>query len=388
MTAATPESGAAGAGALFAREFGREPAVVASAAARVNLIGEHTDYNGGEVLPIAIARRLWVAMAPARDGARSRAVSATEGARGSFDATGPGRAGAWWDYVAGTVGELRAAGVALPQVDLAVWSDVPPGAGLSSSAALEVATGVAAVTLVGAPTPPAEIALLGQRAESRFVGVAVGIMDQFASALGRRGHALHLWCDTAETEQVPMRDAVLIFDTAVPRSLRGSAFNTRREECERALALLRRRDPALRDLAHAEPAEVRAAGLPDVLARRALHVSEETRRVGAAVAAMKGGGSPPGELLLASHASLRDLYECSSPELDWFVEHAMRHDGVRGARLTGAGWGGCAIAVGDDGALAAAAPALARDYAARFGREPRVWLTRAEEGGRVDSRSP
>jgi galactokinase len=379
-------TGEAGARALFAREFGGEPAVVASAAARVNLIGEHTDYNGGEVLPIAIARRTWVALSPAADPSRSRAVSATQRAHGSFDADRPARSGEWWDYVAGTVAELRGAGVAVPQLDLAVWSDVPAGAGLSSSAALEVAAGVATVALAGADTPPKQIALLGQRAESAFVGVAVGIMDQFASALGRRGHALHVWCDTAETEQVPMRDTVLIFDTAVSRSLRGSAFNTRRQECQEALALLRRSDPALPDLAHAEPSQVLAAGLPVVLEKRALHVSEETRRVRAAVAAMKAGGSPPGELLLASHASLRDLYECSTPELDWFVEHAMRHPGVSGARLTGAGWGGCAIAVGDGAALAAAAPALARDYAARFGREPRVWLTRAEDGGRVDAR--
>ena len=371
-------------GALFLEEFDVAPVVVASAAARVNLIGEHTDYNGGEVLPIAIARRTYVAVGPSHD-TTSRAVSATQRTHGAFDAARPERADGWWDYVAGVVHELRGAGVEVPQVDVAVWSDVPAGAGLSSSAALEVATGIALSSLLGADLPLDRLALLGQRAESRFVGVNSGIMDQFASALGREGHALHVWCDTAAYEQIPMRDAVLIFDTAVPRSLRSSAFNTRRAECEQALALLRATDPAIDNLAQASPEAVRDAHLPPILEKRALHVSEETRRVRATVTAMRAGGSPPGELLLASHASLRDLYECSSPQLDWFVERVMRAPGVRGARLTGAGWGGCAIAVGDEAALAAIVPELAREYQAAFRLQPRVWLTRAEAGGRVES---
>src|SRR5919112_5065430 len=275
------ESTAVGAervGALFLEEFDVAPVVVASAAACVNLIGEHTDYNGGEVLPIAIARRTYVAVGPSHEAA-SRAVSATQRAHGTFDAARPERADAWWDYVAGVVHELRGAGVEVPQLDVAVWSDVPAGAGLSSSAALEVATGIALSSLLGADIPLDRLALLGQRAESRFVGVNSGIMDQFASALGEEGHALHVWCDTATYEQIPMRDAVLIFDTAVPRSLRSSAFNTRRAECEQALALLRARDPAVDNLAQASPEMVRDAHLPTVLEKRALHVSEETRRV-------------------------------------------------------------------------------------------------------------
>jgi len=371
-------------GALFLEEFDAAPVVVASAPARVNLIGEHTDYNGGEVLPIAIARRTFVAVGPSHD-AGSRAVSATQRAHGAFDAARPARADAWWDYVSGVVHELRGIGLDVPQLDVAVWSDVPAGAGLSSSAALEVATAIALTTMLGADVPAAQLALLAQRAETGFVGVASGIMDQFASALGEAGHALHVWCDTATTEQIPMRDAVLIFDTAVPRSLRASAFNTRRAECEQALALLRARDPALDNLSQVSPEAVRRAGLPSLLERRALHVSEETRRVRAAVEAMRSGGSPPGELLLASHASLRDLYECSSRELDWFVERAMRADGVSGARLTGAGWGGCAIAVGQERGLAAMVPELTSEYRRTFGLEPRAWLTHAEGGGRVDS---
>jgi len=370
--------------AAFGRAFGGEPDVVASAPARVNLIGEHTDYNGGEVLPIAIARRTYVAIR--RNGtARWRCVSATQTAAGEFDAASPSRSGEWWDYVAGVCATLQARGREVPACDLAVWSDVPAGAGLSSSAALEVATGAALARLLGLELPARDVALIGWHAEVEFVGVASGIMDQFASALAIRGHALHVWCDMAEVEHVPMRDAVLIFDTAVPRSLRGSAFNTRRAECEQALALLQARYPELRTLAEATPEQVRAANLPDPLSRRALHVSEETRRVRDAVAALLGGGELAGDLLLASHESLRVNYECSTPELDWFVERAMRDAGVRGARLTGAGWGGCAIAVGEEGALAGAAPAISEEYARTFAREPRTWLTRAEDGAREEA---
>jgi galactokinase len=379
---------------VFQRAFGGAPSVVASAPARVNLIGEHTDYNGGEVLPIAIARRTFVAVRHA-DGPRSRAASANEAAEGEFDAAGPARAGAWWDYLSGVVHELRRRGTDVPQVDVGVWSDVPAGAGLSSSAALEVATALALTELTAGPAKAAgamgdeslkELALLSQRAESGFVGVACGIMDQFASALGRRSHALHVWCDTAETEHVPMQDAVLIFDTAIPRSLRHSDYNTRRAECDQALALLRRKYPALITLAEATPEQVRASELPAPLDRRALHVCEETRRVREMVAALRRGGSPPGDLLLASHASLRDNYECSRRELDWFVERVMRADGVRGARLTGAGWGGCAIAVGAEQALREAAPAIAAEYERSFGIRPRFWHTRAEDGAGLDGR--
>lgn len=370
---------------LFTSRFGAEPAALASAPGRVNLIGEHTDYNGGEVLPIGIGRRTWVAVGFAGMDGRSRAASSTEAAMGEFDPESAERSGAWWDYVVGTARELERAGVAVPHFDLAVASDVPVGAGLSSSAALEVATTTALLALAGRTMPLRDLALLGQRAENEFVGVASGIMDQFASALAQEGHALHLWCDTLETEQVPMRDAVLIFDTGVKRGLRDSAFNQRRAECEQALALLRRRWPDLPNLAAAAPEQVREAGLSEPLGRRALHVTEETRRVGEAVRILRATGHLPGPLLLASHESLRVLYECSVPELDWFVERAMRADGIRGARLTGAGWGGCAIAVGERDALAAAAPTVAREYEAAFGRRPGVWITAAGEGVRTES---
>ncbi|MEP6691070.1 MAG: galactokinase [Gemmatimonadaceae bacterium] len=369
---------------LFERHFAHVPSVLASAPGRVNLIGEHTDYNGGEVLPIAIERRTVVAVGAASDGI-TRAVSLNEPDEGRFDVHAPARSGRWWDYVSGVCGALAQRGVSLPPLHIAIASDVPAGAGLSSSAALEVAAGLALARIGGAHLGLREIALLAYRVETEFVGVASGIMDQFASGLACAGEALHLWCDTGETEQVPMREAILIFDTAVPRSLRGSAFNERRAECERALELLRRQHPALRALAHATPEMVRDAQLPSPLDRRALHVTEETRRVRDAVRLLEETGELSGPLMLASHASLRDQYECSSAELDWFVERAMRAPGVRGARLTGAGWGGCAIAAGAGDALDTVAPILAAEYAQRFGRSPRTWITHASDGAQLDA---
>jgi galactokinase len=370
--------------ALFARSYGGAPEVIASAPARVNLIGEHLDYNGGEVLPLATAQRTWVA-ARASKNKIVRVRSATEQGEGWIDLACTERSGRWWDYIAGVAVELARDGVAVGGAEIAVWSDVPAGAGLSSSAALEVASGQALAALAGVDVDPRALALAGQRAEASFVGVSCGIMDQFASALARAQHALHLDCATLATAHLPLRECVLIFDTGVARSLRGSAFNARRAECERALELLRREDAALPSLAAAPPELIRAAALPEPLGRRALHVSEENRRVQAVVRALACGGNVPGELLLASHASLRDLYECSSPGLDWFVAHAMQRPGIRGARLTGAGWGGCAIAVGEEDALREGAPELASAYASIFGRESRWWVTGAEGGVRTES---
>ena len=374
--------------ALFVDRFGREPAVVASAPGRVNLIGEHTDYNGGEVLPIAISRRTWVAAGhAAENGAEPvlRAVSANQPAMGTAGLATPKRTGEWWDYLTGVAAPLLEGSGGARSLDLAVASDVPTGAGLSSSAALEVATALAVAGVLDRPIELQEAAMVAWRAETGFVGVACGIMDQFASALGRPGEALHLECDTGRYDFAPFGDALLIFDTAIPRSLRTSHYNERRAECEEALRLLRQRWPALASLAAAEPEQVMDAHLPAPLHGRALHVSQETRRVRDAVAALRAGGRISRELLVGSHESLRDLYECSRPELDWVVERAIALPGVQGARLTGAGWGGCAIVVGDEDALRDAAPLLAREYEARFALVPRLWLSSASSGARVEA---
>jgi galactokinase len=385
MTSPSATADAASVRALFVDRFGREPDVIASAPGRVNLIGEHTDYNGGEVLPIAIARRTWVA-AGSRTGDRVptlRAVSATLPGMGTSALVAPTRSGEWWDYLTGVAAPLTASSGSDTSLSVAVTSDVPAGAGLSSSAAIEVATALAVARVLGIPLSLEEAAMTAWRAETGFVGVACGIMDQFASALGRPGEALHLECDTARYDYAPFGDTLLIFDTAIPRSLRTSHYNERRAECDEALRLLRERWPALPSLAAAEPEQVLEAHLPDPLDRRALHVSRETRRVRDAVAALRAGGHISRELLVGSHESLRDLYECSRPELDWVVERSIALPGVRGARLTGAGWGGCAIVVGEEAALREAGPLLSREYEERFALVPRLWLSSASSGARV-----
>ena len=388
MTTSVADADALSVRTLFIDRFGRAPAVVASAPGRVNLIGEHTDYNGGEVLPIAIARRTWVAAGVATElGAEPvlRAVSANQPGMGTAGLAAPRRSGEWWDYLTGVTAPLLERSGRSVSLDLAVTSDVPAGAGLSSSAAIEVATALAVAGVLGQRIELQDAAMIAWRAETGFVGVACGIMDQFASALCRPGEALHLECDTARYDFAPFGDTLLIFDTAVPRSLRTSHYNERRAECEEALQLLRQRWPELPSLAAAEPEQVMEARLPSPLHGRALHVSRETRRVRDAVAALRAGGRISRELLVGSHESLRDLYECSRPELDWVVDRAITLPGVRGARLTGAGWGGCVIVVGDENALREAGTVLAREYEARFDLVPRLWLSGASSGARVET---
>ena len=371
--------------AFFFESFGAEPHHIASAPARVNLIGEHMDYNGGEVLPIAIDHRTFVAVRARSDGDASRVASSTQEGTGSFDAREPVRSGQWWDYIAGVVRELFASGARVPQLDIAVTSDVPTGAGLSSSAAIEVATALAIDKLLDLELSAQQVAKSGWRAETQFVGVPCGIMDQFASALAHDGKALHVWCDTERTDHVRCEEHVLIFDTGVSRNLRQSPFATRRDECTRALAAIQRRHPEVTQLAHASMADIEESELDDLIRKRATHVVQENARVQQAVIALESTGTIPGELLDASHASLRDLYECSSPELDWFVDHALTFPGVRGARLTGAGWGGCAIATGEIQALSAVGEPLQASYARQFPHRARSWIVRAKGGARIES---
>lgn len=383
---------------LYTLAFGRRPTVVASAPGRVNLIGEHLDYNGGAVLPIAIAQRTWVAMGVSR-GDASRAVSRERGEVGTWSHGTAKASGEWWDYVAGALESATSLGAARADRDVAVVSDVPIGAGLSSSAALEVATVLAALALDGLPVSAArdageatpsrsmrDVAQAAHTAEHDFVGVACGIMDQYASALCQAGHALHLECGTGVSRAVPLERGILIVDTGAPRALRASAYNSRRAECDAALAILRTRAPELASLAHATPGQLDEASLPAPLDRRARHVVTEGARVAEFVRLCEGGQDhlQMGALLNASHRSLRDDYECSSPELDWVVNHSVARLGIDGARLTGAGWGGCAIVVGDAAALEAFAPELEASFALSWDRTPRTWLTTPQDGARVE----
>lgn len=377
-------SGTARVTTAFRQRYGRMPDVVASAPGRVNLIGEHTDYNGGDVLPIAIEQRTYVAALRSSLG-KSRARSSGAGAEGVFDAQAPTKTDDWWDYVSGVTWAFSRRGAVLPQIDFAIASDVPQSAGLSSSAALEVAVAAAINALIGSPFTTQNLAELAHEAERDFVGVSCGIMDQFASALAHEGHALLIHCDSGQTEEVQFAGHVLIVDSGVRRDLRDGALNQRQRECASALAWMRAAGVTAPSLAQAPGDVLKRVPFGEPLGSRVRHVIEEQARVAQAVAALRATGTLPAELLIASHESLRTLYDCSSPELDWIVEALSAQPGVAGARLTGAGWGGCAIALGTDAdALRHAAATVMPRYAERFRHAGDVWLTRPSAGVQVE----
>jgi galactokinase len=368
----------------------RRDVTVAWAPGRVNLIGEHTDYNQGYVLPVAVDRVVALAGEPAA-GRRVRLYSLHHDRLAHFPAgrhalLGPPsdhpRLPLFARYVRAVLAELAALpGVrAIPAFDAAIAGDVPVGGGMSSSAALTVACATFAAALGGPALPPMETALLCQRAEQAGAGVRIGIMDQAASCLGRPDHALLLDCRTLAYEHIPINlpgVAIAVYDTGVPRSLAASGYNERRAECEAAVALLaaaiRRDDPAravtaLRDVTLDDLAGYGPL-LPDLPLRRARHVVTENARVLRAAAALRTGDARAlGALLYASHASLRDDYDVSCAELDAVVAIARTVDGVLGARLMGAGFGGSALILTSADALPALEAALAREYPARTGR--------------------
>lgn len=374
----------------FANRATDEPITVAWAPGRANLIGEHTDYNGGFVLPVAIDRVIAVAGCAIR-GTRSQCYSLHHQQRTIFPTDrlellglGPRLRGPLWTrYVRGIAAQLAALTdqPTTPAFAAAIAGNVPVGGGMSSSAALEVALATFAAALGGPRLPPMETARLCQRVDHVHVGVHAGIMDQAASCLGRRGHAILLDCRSLAYEYVPVRlpqVVLVLFDTGVARSLAKSAYNERYSQCEEATARLaraiaatepRRTVSSLRDITP-EDLERHAGVLTEVLMRRARHVVHENARVLAAVAALRAGDAETlGRLLYASHASLRGDYEVSCPELDATVEIAAGVPGVLGARLMGAGFGGSALILVREDALPALRVALTSVYPARTGRE-------------------
>jgi galactokinase len=371
----------------FQKSFGHEPSLVVSAAGRVNLIGEHVDYNGGEALPIAIQRRTAVAIRRNEGERVTRINSGGTGGVLKIDHGRLARRRKWTDYPAGVLDQLIGAGIDVPGLEVAVASDVPSGGGLSSSAALEVAFDFAVRSLLELDTERLALALECQRAERDFVGVPCGAMDQASAACGQAGHALHMSFAPLAVRAVPFAEPILIVDTAVPRSLRGSAYAERVQECAVALEAIRREAPDVSALAAATMDQVMAAAMPDASRRRARHVVSECARVRQAVAVLEAGRPFPGALALASHESLRADYECSSPALDWVVDFAMRQPGISGARLTGAGWGGCAIAFGAGDALQGLEEALPPAFKQAIGHAPRTWLVTADDGARVEGQT-
>jgi galactokinase len=364
----------------FRERFERAPAWAAQAPGRVNLIGEHTDYNGGFVLPMAIDRRCVAVAAPAADPSISRIWTADLDREWTIDLRGPIIAtdqntdlaknevarGSPLSYVAGVADLFRRRMEIFPNLDIAIASSVPLGGGLSSSASLEVATATLIEEVVCKPLSPLDKARLCQEAEHEFAGVPCGLMDQLASVLGREGHAMLIDCRSSQCTQVPLWPAaaatLTVIDSGVRHALAAGEYAKRRSACEAAAQKLG--VPDLRAAAAAD--QRRWGGLTDEECRCVRHVTTEIARVDAAVAALRSGNLQElGQAMSASHASLRDDYRVSCPELDGIVAVAQCVPGVFGARMTGAGFGGCAIVLSvpdAEPALRAAFPAGVRRF--------------------------
>jgi galactokinase len=395
MTAGEPR-------AAFSETYGRAPTAVASAPGRVNLVGGHTDYNEGFVLPMAVDLRTAVALAPRDDGRirlRSTEFDDPVVVDGLPDEPIDDPDGSWANYPLGVLVELDTAGIAPVDggLDLLVAGDVPQGAGLSSSAALEVATAAAAYGLDpevddSADLPTGRLAEAAWRAETGFVGLDCGIMDQYASALCRAGEALFVDCRSRETERVPFRDddyRVVVVDTRVEHELAASAYNDRVAECreaaERLDGLLGDVD-SLRDVDREDFVE-HADDLPGALRRRVRHVVTENERVRAAAAALSVGDfDAVGDRMYESHASLRDDYEVSCRELDAVVDVAWTTEGVVGARMTGGGFGGSVVALVASGVVDEFSARVDRALTEEMGvdREPRTFVCASADGVRLE----
>ncbi len=374
----------------LSKKFDRTAAVVARAPGRVNLIGEHTDYNQGWVLPCAIDRQTLVAVAPREDGIL-RVYS--EGIDQTIERPlrGAQAAGNWSDYVVAPAWSLEQDGRELGGADVVVHSDVPPESGLSSSAALGVAMAHAFSFLAGSSATSEDLALAAWRGECEFVGVGCGILDQFASALGRAGHALRIDCRDRSVEHVLLDDEAvfLVAHSGVPRALAHGRYRERVDECAAALAEARAARVAdasaesLRDFSPADlPALQRA--LKPLLFRRVRHVVTENQRVADFASSLASGDlATAGAVLDAGMASLRDDYQVSVPELDALCEIANEHPACLGSRLTGAGWGGCTIHLAPRSAAADLSRWIDAGFERRFGRSARTLVAQPSDGAAV-----
>ncbi len=371
--------------AKFEGLFGRA-SFAYRAPGRVNLIGEHTDYNGGFVLPACIGFSCWVAGSTRPD---DKLVVYSENfhqrLESRLDGEPPQRSRKWSDYPLGIAWELRNSGCALRGANLYVRGDVPLGAGLSSSAALEVAVASALLETSGLEMDRTKIALLCQRAENEFVGARVGIMDQFVCCHGKAGHALLLDCRTLAYRSVPVPGDVqlVVCNTMVKHEHGDGEYNLRRRECEEGVEKLSAVLPgiqALRDVSLSDLEKHRAL-LREVIYRRCRHVITENERVPRAAEALEHGHiARLGELMAESHRSLRDDYEVSCPELDLMVDLAAKNGGVYGARMTGGGFGGCTVNVVDRAAATEFKKWISAEYQAATGRHPDIFVCETSQG--------
>jgi galactokinase len=370
----------------FRRLVGSSPEVVARAPGRVNLIGEHTDYNDGFVLPAAIDR--YIEFAGRRRADRLVRVYATDfhdQTEFSLDRNEKDTAHPWSNYLRGVSKFLEADGHRLTGADIVFGGDVPREAGLSSSAAVEVAAAVFWQKLLKLDLDPVYVIKLARRAENEFVGVPCGIMDQFISALGRRDHALFLDCRDLTYRHVPLRDSVkiVVCNSGVKRALAQSEYEVRLKQCRQAVAEVAKRGRAVRSLREVELEDLEAAwpALDELLLRLARHVVTENHRTCEAVKVLSEGDLVRfGELMNASHESLRDDYQVSSKELDTLVELACQQPGVLGARMTGAGFGGCTVNLVVAEAAAAFAENVYQGYLKALGMKAEIYVCRASDG--------
>jgi galactokinase len=372
----------------FKARFGTGASVY-RAPGRVNLIGEHTDYNEGFVLPAAIGFSCWVGIAPRGD--RKLIVYSenfTEARETTWDALGAHGSGHWSDYPLGVAWALQEAGYWLRGADIYIAGDVPLGAGLSSSAAIEVSTGYALLSAAGHAVDRTRLALLCQRAENEFVGARVGIMDQFVSCHGRAGHALLIDCRSLEYRAIklPAKVSLVICNTMVKHKLQAGEYNVRRAECEEAVRKLSVAIPkirSLRDVSLEQLAQNRSL-LSETLYRRCRHVVSENERV-QKVAELFEQGKTDGlrELMAASHRSMREDYEISCRELDAMVEIAERQRGVFGARMTGGGFGGCTINFVDVEHAVEFQRRVSADYESVIGLHPDIYICEASQGAEL-----
>lgn len=373
---------------------GLAPSVAVRAPGRVNLIGEHTDYNNGYVLPVAMSQSLYVVAAPAEDEAiEIRSTAFEQPAR--FPAADPGEPDApglpaWSNYPRGVAALLAKRGIRLRPGKLLVHSEVPIGGGVSSSAALEVGSGLALLALAGQTMDPVELALLCQQAEHQYAHSPCGIMDQFICALGKEYYALLLDCRSREFEHIPVpfdNAVLLVMNTQVKHEIGGGEYGIRRKQCEQAVEILKARYPQVQSLRDVKPPMLfsQRQAMDPLIFRRAQHVVTEIQRTVEAADALRHGRLADfGALMFDSHASLRDDYEVSCAELDALVAIAREVQGVYGARMTGGGFGGCAIALVEPAAMDALQSAIQSDYNTRFEKPAVVYPTAASEGARVE----
>jgi galactokinase len=380
---------------IYCETFGHAPAHIARAPGRVNLLGEHVDYNDGFVIPAAIDRATYVAFSPTN--ARHSTICALDlNQYASFSVetlTSKTQVDSsplpeWGLYPAGVMKVLHEEDLAILNMTAVFSSNVPQGSGLSSSASIEMAFAVAWETLGGWALPPMKRALLGQKAENQYVGVNCGIMDQFASACGVENKLLLLDCRSLEWKTVPLPEnvSIVIADTTVRRKLTSGEYNKRRSACEEAVRLLKEDLPdikSLRDVS-VEDFDRLAKKLPSEIEKRARHVVEEIGRLNQAEALLEAGDVRNfGRLMNECHVSLRDLYEVSSPELNVMVNIAQSLEGCYGARLTGAGFGGCTVNLAAKERADEFAQILAKAYESETGLRPEINITRASNGAKT-----